>query len=109
LSLDADRAVLSSDGRDLAFVTVSLSDRRGIPAPRASNLIRFSIDGPGQIVAVDNGDPTSFEPFQAMQRKAFNGLALVVVRTLAGQAGSIVLEARSDGLAAAKLTLTVSP
>src|ERR1019366_1744262 len=38
--------------------------------------------GPGEIVATDNGDPTSFERFPAPERNAFNGPALVVVRTL---------------------------
>jgi len=30
----------------------------------------------GTIVATDNGDPTSFVPFQSRERDAFNGLAL---------------------------------
>ena len=33
------------------------------PAPR--NALRFTLTGPGEIVAMDNGDATSFEPFQA--------------------------------------------
>ena len=61
-------------GCDLSFVTVRVVDKDGITAPRADNRIRFTIDGPGEIVATDNGDPTSFEPFQAPERKAFNGL-----------------------------------
>jgi beta-galactosidase len=57
-------------------------------------------------VAVDNGDPTSFEPFQASQRKAFNGLALVIVRAKRGQAGSITLKATSAGLQPASIKIT---
>jgi len=37
---------------------------------------------------VDNGDATSFESFQAQERHAYNGLALVVVRTKAGELGA---------------------
>jgi len=79
--------------------------------PRSKNLVKFEIAGPGEIVAVDNGDATSFEPFQARERKAYNGLALVVVRTKAGEPGVITLKAQSDGLAAAEISLqsTVVP
>ena len=93
-----DRAEIRSDGRDLAFVTVRVVDEHGQLVPRADDRIRFAIEGPGEIVATDNGDPTSFEPFQAHQRRAFNGLALVVVRAEKGATGRIVLTASGDGL-----------
>ena len=62
--------------------------------PRSKNHVKFTIAGPGEIAAVDNGDPTSFEPFQAGERDAFNGLALVIIRTKAGEPGTIRLRAR---------------
>ena len=71
---------ISADGADLSFVTVRVVDSAGVPAPRANNRIRFTIDGPGEIVATDNGDPTSFMPFQSHEREAFNGLALAIVK-----------------------------
>lgn len=85
---------------------MTIADPAGLLVPRAKNLVKFEISGPGEIVAVDNGDATSFEPFQAKQRKAYNGLALVVVRTKAGVPGAITLQAQSDGLAGAELVLT---
>jgi len=96
-----DRATIGADGRDLAFVTVRVADAAGITAPRADNRIVFSIEGPGEIVATDNGDQTSFEPFQSPQRKAFSGLCLAIVRAKPGQAGTIKLTASSEGLKAA--------
>lgn len=100
-----DRAVLRADGEDLAFVTVSVADAAGTLAPRAKNAIRFTVTGPATIAAVDNGDPTSFEPFQASERKAYNGLALVILRTKRGAPGVITLHAESPGLAAAEASL----
>ena len=93
-----DRPEIHADGRDLAFVTVRVADANGVTAPRANNAIRFRIEGPGEIVATDNGDPTSFVPFQATERKAFNGLCLVIVRAKPGQTGRIKVIASSDGL-----------
>jgi len=80
-------------------------DQAGITVPRADDSITFKIDGPGEIVATDNGDPTSFEPFQAHERRAFNGLALVIVRARPGQAGTIRVSAESGALAGAAVTL----
>ena len=100
LKMGPDRSTISADGRDLSFVTVTVTDKRGVTAPRADNQIHFEIEGPGEIVATDNGDPTSFESFQAHDRKAFNGLCLVIVRGMPGQSGKITVTAKADGLKA---------
>lgn len=105
MDAEADRTKLSADGQDLAFITVSITDPNGTRAPRAENLVKFEISGPGEIVAVDNGDATSHEPFQAQQHKAFNGLALAIIRTKAGEAGGITVRALSDGLKSAEVRL----
>jgi beta-galactosidase len=106
LNLAADRSKLSADGQDLSFVTVRLTDKDGQLAPRAQNRVSFELTGPGEIVATDNGDATSFEPFFAKERAAFNGLVLAIVRAKAGQAGAITLRAKSPGLESAEVALT---
>jgi len=107
LALTADRTRLAADGRDLAFVTVSVTDAKGRLVPRAKDRVRFDLRGPGEIVAVDNGDATSFEPFQASARSVYNGLALVVIRTKSGAAGTLTLTARAEGLGTATIALGV--
>jgi beta-galactosidase len=105
LKLQADRATIAADGKDLSFVTVTVADKSGLLVPRSKNHITFSIEGPGEIVATDNGDATSFESFQAPERNAFNGLALVIVRAKAGQGGTIKLIAKSDGVASGSINI----
>jgi beta-galactosidase len=105
LLMQADRTTFAADGWDLSFVTVTVADKDGLLVPRSMNRVRFSIEGPGQIVATDNGDPTSFESFQSKDRDAFNGLCLAVVRSRPGQSGTITLKAASEGLAPAAITL----
>jgi len=105
LTLQADRNKIADDGQDLSFVTVTVADKNGLMVPRSMNHIKFSIAGPGEIVAVDDGDPTNLEPMQAKEHDAFNGLALVIVRTKAGQPGTIVLKAETDGLKPATINL----
>jgi beta-galactosidase len=103
LTLQADRKTIGADGLDLSFITVTVADKNGLQVPRSQNHLRFAIEGPGEIVATDNGDATSYESFQSPERNAFNGLALVVVRSKPGLPGTIKLSATSDGLRASSL------
>lgn len=105
LVLKADRAAIRADGSDLSFVTVSVADRAGLTVPRAKNRMHFEVFGPGEIVAVDNGDATSHESFQSKERPAYNGLCLVVVRSKAGAPGRITLRAYSEGLRSGDVTV----
>jgi beta-galactosidase len=105
LKLRPDRDKISADGKDLSFVTVTVTDKNGVTAPRANNRIHFDLEGPGEIVATDNGDPTSFESFQSRDRNAFNGLCLVIVRAMPGQPGKIKLTTKADGLQTGVLSI----
>jgi beta-galactosidase len=108
LAMSPDRDSILADGKDLAFITVRVVDERGRTAPRAADPIRFRIDGPGQIVATDNGDPTDFTPFPSHERRAFHGQCLVIVRGVVGAAGPIELRAESGSLAVTSVTLRSS-
>jgi beta-galactosidase len=101
--LEPDRNQIRADGKDLAFVTITVTDKQGSPAPRADKRIHFDLEGPGEIVATDNGDPTSFESFQSPDREAFNGLCLVIIRGQARAPGKIKLTATAAGLKAGKV------
>jgi len=102
--LTADRDRIKADGRDLSFVTVEVVDSAGVLAPRADNLVQFSLQGPAVIAGVDNGLQTSMEPFKADHRMAFNGKCLCVIQTR-DEPGVIVLTARSEGLQEAVLQI----
>jgi beta-galactosidase len=109
LTLETDRDTIRADGQDLAFVTVKVVDKNGDVVPRSRNMVHFEIDGPGEIIAVGNGDATSFEPFQATRRSAFNGLCLAIIRSVEGRAGTIKLNASSKGLGIQHLTIYSKP
>ena len=109
LILQPDRAEVCADGHDLSFVTATVTDDGGCTVPRADNRIHFDLDGPGEIVATDNGDPTSFESFPAHDRKAFNGLCLVIVRGVAGKSGKISIVARAEGLISGAAIVQTTP
>src|SRR5262249_10527184 len=108
LLFSPDHATIKADGRDLSYVTVTIADKSGLLVPRSKNRITFSISGPGEIVATDNGNAIDLESFQSKERNAFNGLALAVVRST-GEPGSIVVKADSAGLAGAEVKIHSRP
>jgi beta-galactosidase len=105
IQLIPDRKRIAADGQDLSFVTVTITDQDGLLVPRAKNRVRFIIEGSGEIIATDNGDPISHESFQQTERAAFNGMCLAVVRSQAGHRGKITLKAEAAGLKSAQVTL----
>ncbi|UII23711.1 beta-galactosidase GalB [Fulvivirga ligni] len=104
IKLQADRSEIMADNKDLSFVTVSIHDADGNLVPNASDLIQFKLEGEGQIVGVDNGDPTSMESFKAEERKAFNGLALVIIKSTS-KTGELKLTATAKGLESTTINL----
>lgn len=108
----ADRSVIASDGNDLSYITIDVTDQDDYFVPTASNKIEFQISGDGEIVGVDNGNPISKERYKdkdgSWSRSAFNGKALVIVRSTK-KAGSFTVTAVSDGLESDSVTVHTEP
>ncbi len=107
LKLTADKCTLQADGEDLVFVRVSLIDSEGNEVPTAEPVITSTVEGPGQVVATDNGDPTCLIAFQETTRPAFNGLYLAIVKARRGERGKLRFRATADGLESAELEIKV--
>ena len=97
IRLTADRGSIRSGEQDLAFVTVEVTDKSGLPEPNAAQEIRFALTGPGVIQAVGNADMSSDERYQGDRRHVWHGRALVVVRST-NATGTIELSATAPGL-----------
>ena len=82
---------LKADGDDLAFITVSLTDRDGTLIPYGDDQLTFEVTGAGTFRAVCNGDATSLEPFTQPTMKLFAGQLVVVVQA-AKKPGTLTLK-----------------
>lgn len=102
--LRCERANLLADAEDVAVVAVEIVDAKGRVVPTASDAVRFAVRGPGRLIGVGNGDPSSHEPDKADQRRAFNGLCMALLQTTR-DAGTLTLEATAPGLVPARLAL----
>ncbi len=67
IQLTAHRASIKADGEDISVITVQVNDSKGRFVPTANNEVVFAIEGPGRIIGVGNGDPSSHEPDQYIE------------------------------------------
>lgn len=93
----ADRTEIKADGQDLSYVTIKLIDKNGVRNFKSEDLLNFEIEGPGKIVAVANANPRSLESYEASQRKAWRGRAMVVIKSTR-KPGIIKLKIKSNDI-----------
>jgi beta-galactosidase len=104
IRLTPDRSNIRADGEDVSIVRAEIVDAQGRVVPVADNEVSFQVSGLGRIIGVGNGDPSSHEPDKASQRRAFNGLAQVILQAMK-QPGEITVAAASHGLLPASMTI----
>ncbi len=96
LNLDVwtQNAHLTANAADLAFITVSLTDKAGTLIPDAADQLIFKVKGAGRFRAACNGDATSLEPFTEPTMRLFNGQLVVIVEA-ANKPGPLTLTVTS--------------
>lgn len=100
---------IAADGKDLTYIYYEIVDSEGNVVPTANNLVRFQLNGQGQLVGVDNGEQASRERYKAQPdgswiRRAFNGKGVAIVKSTE-QAGKFTLTAHSDLLKSDQVTV----
>jgi len=106
LKLTADRKTINADGDDLSFVTVEITDQKGVLSPKANNEIQFSLKGSGKIVGVCSGDPVSHESYKGTKHTALNGKCLVVIQA-GTKSEKLELTASANGLKSSTTIINV--
>lgn len=97
IKVTADRKTIKADSQDLVYVTVEITDEKGILNPNAENEITFKVSGAGTIAGVDNANLKDTDLYIANTRKAWNGRAMVIIKST-NEPGTITLEVSSPGL-----------
>ena len=113
LKVTAEKSEIQADGSSLSYISVDVLDGNGEFVSSARNNIRFSLTGNGEIVGVDNGNPSTTDKFQqptvltgekSANIDAFSGKALVIVKST-DKAGGFTLRAESSGLEGGAVTV----
>jgi beta-galactosidase len=80
LRAEADRQVITADGGDLAYVTLTLTDPAGTCCTRADRPVRVEVTGQGVLLGFGSASPSTEERFDATERRTYDGRALAVLR-----------------------------
>jgi len=90
----SDKNKITANGSSLAMITVDVKDRSGLHVPTADNEITFSVKGPGKIIGVGNGNPTSLEKdrfIETIEVAAIEGLKEKIVQSLDGNTNEVTV------------------
>jgi beta-galactosidase len=104
--LHEDRSTLKRDRNDLSYVMVHVEDKDGNLVPDAVAEVNFKVSGAGELAAVGSANPREMASFRRPRRRTFQGKCLAVVRPT-GATGPITLQAGSEGLQPASITIRV--
>lgn len=80
LRATADRPVITANGGDLAYVTLTLTDPDGTLHTAADRPVRLDVTGAGVLLGFGSADPATEERFDATERRTYEGRALAVLR-----------------------------
>ena len=61
IQMTPHKPAIKADAEDVSVITVQADDAQNRMVPDANNAITFEISGPGKIIGVGNGDPSSHE------------------------------------------------
>lgn len=104
-----ERYKMVADDRETALLRVELVDAEGRMVPTASAHLEFHLTGPGRIIGLGNGDPSSHESDKPVsdvygKRKAWNGLARALVQA-SSEPGNIEVMVTAPGFDGATIRL----
>ncbi|MCF8225351.1 MAG: DUF4982 domain-containing protein [Bacteroidales bacterium] len=104
IHMDPDRPDILADGKDVVHIRTSVTDSAGITYPTSNHLISYKVQGPGNILAIDNGDPADHNPNYSHKKRAHRGTQLLIVQSTM-EPGDLIIKASSDGLEPAKISI----
>ena len=107
IELSTERESLPFDWEEVAYLTATISDSDGVRNPNSSDMITFSVEGPGEIIAVDNSDAFSHERYKSDRHSAFKGQATAIIRATAAS-GTIIVSASSGTLGSDSVEIEIS-
>lgn len=108
-SVTPEKTTILGDGRDLAYITITMLDSKGKMVPTDMSPLSFALQGPAEIIGVCNGNPLDHSSFQAPEINAFNGMAQLIIRSKRGESGPVKILVKSPQLKSIITTITVTP
>lgn len=106
MDLKIDYPELKADGLDMTHIEIQIVDENGHEVHDADDRIEFSVEGPGEMLGLENGDVQDLQTYNSNDRKAYNGKLVAFLRAKT-ETGTIVVTAKSDQLETTQIAIPV--
>lgn len=107
MRISVENLVLKSNGEDLAFLTIQLTDSDGNDNLYVQKEIKISVEGYGTLQGFGNADPQSVESYDSVVWKTFEGQVMAVIK--AGvKAGEIKVRFESEDMETKEAVIKVA-
>ena len=106
MQVDCEGEVLKADGEDLAFVTVKLTDDKGVENLFAQKEIIVTVEGAGTLQGFGNADPRAIGSYDDTTWNTFDGYVMAVVRA-GKEAGTIKVRFEAEGCESREIEIQV--
>jgi beta-galactosidase len=96
IAMRAHVRTLRARSPDVAVIDISVLDKHGRVVPTADSLLHFAIDGPGRILGVGNGNPSSLEADVQVETLRSQALGFIEPPDPSDPRAAIAFETRFD-------------
>jgi len=97
LAMQPDRKKVSANKREVVHITTQVVDSTGTLNPNSNHEANYTLDGPGRIRVIDNGDLADHTPNGSSSREVRRGKQLLILQA-GSELGDLIINASADGL-----------
>jgi beta-galactosidase len=95
--MQSDRKQVSANKREVVHITTRVVDSTGTLNPFSNHEVNYTLDGPGRIRVIDNGDLADHTPHGSSSREVRRGKQLLILQA-GSEPGDLIINASADGL-----------
>lgn len=106
INVIVEHPILQANCKDLAFLTINITDEKGIVKMLADRNVSIKVEGPGTLQGFGSARPFTEERFTDSEHKTYFGRALAVVRT-GTELGIVKVTVSAEGCEMQTVTLEV--
>jgi beta-galactosidase len=104
LDMHPDRRQLTADSREVVHITTRVVDRAGTLNPHGNQLVNYTLEGPGRIRVIDNGDLADHSSPGSSDRELRKGKQLLILQA-GNEPGDLIIKASAEGLKPSKVKI----
>lgn len=106
IKADCDRQTINAGSKGIAHVFVSICDKDGYPVYSADNEITCTVEGPADLIGMEDSNPENTENYKDNRQHSFHGKLLIYLQGKDNE-GKVRIRLQSPGLKGADLELNV--